>query len=201
MRRQLFLPRNNWVPLGEGWYQVTVLGSGSTNRCGLHSVIEASPPNPFSCLYIPRSDGAYQACMGHNPEYDLEVSAKAVSSKPPQLSGISQFLAPSRTNQSFLVIFAFKNHDDYCALRCDLLAKAWQLLRVHDDQEELLYQASDESLKINAFSAILLQIRGCHVSLDVNGQPIFTKLRVRSASSLSGVMGLLVEVPLPLHSL
>ena len=34
-----FLARADWLSLGEGWFQCTHPASGSSSRCGLHSVI------------------------------------------------------------------------------------------------------------------------------------------------------------------
>jgi hypothetical protein len=188
LRRSLFLHRNDWIALGEGWHQITAVGSGSINRCGLHSIIENISYHPFSCLYIPRSDGAYQACVGANPEYDLELQAKLISNKTSQSVHLH---VPSK--QSHLLIIAFKSSEDYCGLRCDLLSKTWSLIHSYDGEEEILYTAVDESLRLNAFSSILVQVRGGNVSVDVNGQAIFTKVRIRNVSDLSGLMGLLVE--------
>jgi hypothetical protein len=37
-----FLLRSHWISLGDGWHQVTPVGTGSTTRCGLHSVVQSS---------------------------------------------------------------------------------------------------------------------------------------------------------------
>ncbi|RYH07808.1 hypothetical protein EON65_41440 [archaeon] len=73
IRPHCFLSESDWISLGEGWYQITTTGTGSINRCGLHSVLESSNTHPFASLYIPRSEGAYQACIGEG-EFDLQVS-------------------------------------------------------------------------------------------------------------------------------
>ena len=94
------MERSQWVALGEGWYQSSPPHSGSTSRCGLHSVIESVNNQCFSCMYIPRSNASYDAVVGSNPEYDLDLAIKMYSKE----SGES--------NSSYL-IFAMKSPEDY----------------------------------------------------------------------------------------
>lgn len=49
-----YLPRSQWLSLGDGWFQATAPSSGSSSRCGLHSVIESRsiPLFPVICYFI-----------------------------------------------------------------------------------------------------------------------------------------------------
>ena len=77
----LTLPRPEWIPLGDGWFQATPRreSGGSSSRCGLHSVIDGSLGLPLLCIYEPRSAEAIASCI-NAAEFDLEVSAKVIQS-------------------------------------------------------------------------------------------------------------------------
>eukprot|EP01031_Cornospumella_fuschlensis_P024439 gene24439-29541_t len=182
LRPHCFLLETDWISLGEGWYQITTPGSGSINRCGLHSVLESNQVHPFASLYIPRSEGAYQACIGDG-EFDLQLQIKPMSSKTNSVSEMR-------------ILFAFKSLDDHAAIHIDPLNKTYTITYTYQSNTTVLGVATDESLKVNAFSQILLQLRGSCLSLDVNHAPLFTKLRLPSSldpsspsSAVGGYMG------------
>lgn len=174
-----FLDKRRWINLGDGWHQATAQGSGSITRCGLYSVIESNgSAKTFGCLYIPRSDAAYNACMCDKPEYDLILSCRM----------------HTRPNAPFLpvfeVIFAYKDGNNYLRIVCDGLAKTWSIVYYNGGKDYCLAQTNDNNIKLNLFYNLLIQIRGNHLSLDVNGIPIFTKSKMINISDLSGFMGL-----------
>eukprot|EP00602_Paraphysomonas_sp_CaronLab_P006428 CAMPEP_0185030678 /NCGR_PEP_ID=MMETSP1103-20130426/17677_1 /TAXON_ID=36769 /ORGANISM="Paraphysomonas bandaiensis, Strain Caron Lab Isolate" /LENGTH=657 /DNA_ID=CAMNT_0027565891 /DNA_START=53 /DNA_END=2023 /DNA_ORIENTATION=- len=176
----LFLSRADWMSVGEGWYQVTPTGTGSYNRCGLHNMIESSLGQLFMCVYEPRTVLGAGACDSDSPQFDLSVSAKAVKAKN----------TPSQ--QSFEVIFAFKSATDYLSLECDVRAQRWQLSRVMGPDCTVL-SAAEAELRPNFFYPILIQIRGNSVSVDVDGSPVFTSVRLAEGGTLSGMLGLLAK--------
>lgn len=186
----LFLGRKDWISLGDGWFQATPLGTGSSTRFGLHSVIESSLGQLYVCIYEPRTQLATDACISECPQYDLEVSAKTVSAKnSPKL-------------QCFEILFAFKSATDYMFLRCDVDAQQWSLCRnVDEEMTSLAIAGADKDnfgteLKPNLFYSVLIQVRnGNTVSVDVDGVPIFTAVRLpEPGSNCSGLMGLLAKV-------
>lgn len=174
------LDRSRWIKLGEGWYQVTSTDSGSSVRCGLHSVVDGAAGQVYICLYEPRSDGAFLACTGVTPEYDLEVCAKYISLKPAkQIQG------------GYYIIFAYKNPTDYLSIHCQVLNQRWVLSRVRNDEEDVIFESGpDPLMKINMFSTILIQVRGNYVSIDINNQPIVTSISIPQ-TDLRGLVGIL----------
>ncbi|RYH07807.1 hypothetical protein EON65_41435, partial [archaeon] len=72
------------------------------------------------------------------------------------------------------ILFAFKSLDDYAAIHIDPLHKTYTITYTFQSRTSTLGVATDESLKINAFSQLLLQMRGSCLSLDVNHTPLFT---------------------------
>jgi hypothetical protein len=185
-----FLGRHEWITLGDGWFQATPLGTGSSSRFGLHSVVESSLGQLYICIYEPRTQLAAEACNSESPQYDLEVSAKTVLAKnSPKL-------------QCFEIIFAFKSATDYMFLRCDVDAQSWSLCRnVGGEMTSLAIAAVDSEvagaeLKPNLFYSVLIQVRnGNTISVDVDGVPIFTAVRLPDpGSNCSGLMGLLAKV-------
>lgn len=188
---KLFLDRESWISLGEGWHQVTPVGTGSTARAGLHSVVESISALPFACLYIPRSQAAYQASLGVNPEFDLEVHVKLML---PQVkhTGLQK---PKTNSLQFQIVFAFKSSNDYCFVQCDSLNQCWNLVHYNDIQGySLLGQVADGGIKPNVFYIVLIQIRGNSVSIDINGNPLFTGVKMHTTVGLGGLMGLLALV-------
>lgn len=182
-----FLTRAQWIPLGDGWHQATPVGTGSTTRCGLHSVVQSSFGQSYICLYEPRTKEGMAACCSHTPEYDLEVHSK-MQTRPS--TGGMRINSPG----SFEIAFAFKTATDYYSVRCDGLSKSWMILRCFGDSETCIAQSYSDVIKPNIFLSMLLQVRGNSVSLDVNGLPVFTRVRVHDSDSLSGLMGFIAKV-------
>ena len=185
-----FLPRQEWISLGDGWFQTTPVGTGSSNRFGLHSMIESSLGQLYVCIYEPRTQVAAEACSSECPQYDLAVSAKTVSSKN----------SPKR--QCFEVIFAFRSATDYISLRCDVEVQEWSLL-LHSGENALCLAAvsisshtATSELRPNIFYSVLIQVRnGNTISADVDGVPIFTAVRLpEPGATCSGLVGLLAKV-------
>jgi hypothetical protein len=75
----VFLTKSEWLTMGDGWYQCTPVGSGSTTRCGLHSVIDSAFGQFYMCLYQPQTKEAVNSCMSNNPEYNLQLSSKILT--------------------------------------------------------------------------------------------------------------------------
>jgi hypothetical protein len=140
------------------------------------------------CLYEPRSSEGMNACTSCTPEYDLDVSAKI------QSRAVSSGLRVSITSGSFEVVIAFKSANDYFAIKCDALSKSWMIIRCFGEHETVVAQSFDESIKLNVFFKLFIQVRGNSVSLDVNGNPVFTRIKMHDSDSLSGLMGVIAKV-------
>ena len=178
-----YLDKRRWINLGEGWHQITQQGSGAVTRCGLYSVVESSNATKcFACLYIPRSDAAYSACMCDKPEYDLQIQFKI------------HFKQNTTALPQFDLLLAYKNGDNHLILRCDALSKYWALIYQNSGREFLVSQIPDPNIRCNVFYSLLVQIRINCISIDMNGVPIITKVKVPNLSDLSGLMGLRAQV-------
>jgi hypothetical protein len=188
----MFLPRAEWLSLGDGWYQTTPTGTGSTNRYGLHSVIDSSMGQLFICVYEPRTREGVQSVTSDQPEYDLGLSIKSIK-KQEKLSSSSL----SAENQHFDILFGFKSVTDFFSLTGDVSRQQWVLSRTNG-QDITPLSVVDMDLKSNVFYDVLLQIRGGSISVDVNGVPIFTSVRFADTmgGSLGGILGLLTKVNL-----
>ena len=178
-----YLPRSQWISLGEGWFQVSSPGSGSSVRKGLHSLVDGKHGHAYMCMYEPRSEEGFNACTSANPEFDLEVSAKCVVGKTQQVT--SKFIG-------YQIIFGFKSVSDYFSVYCMFPSQKWILAKIDGPNETIIDEVMDNSLKINIFSTLLLQIRGEYISVDINDQPVFTSVRIESEKvSLRGLVGVL----------
>ena len=126
-----------------------------------------------------------------SPEYDLEVCAKLQSKS-------SAATTPTKIMQysynSFIIVFAFKSATDYCSLKCDGAARMWSILRSVGGEDFILAESQDNSIKLNVFYNLLIQIRGNSVSIDVDGSPLFTHVRSSDTDTLSGLLGLNAKV-------
>jgi hypothetical protein len=181
----LFLPRSQWISLGDGWFQTTPIGTGNCNRTGLHSLVESSLGQLFICVYEPRSTVGVSSCLSECPNYDLEISLKTIRAKN----------APAR--QSFEVLLGFKSATEYLtlALDSDQGHGQWTFGHVTGNTTHVIAVVEASDIRPNVFYSVLLQVRDTLVSVDVDGVPIFTSLRIPSpATSLSGLMGLLAKV-------
>jgi hypothetical protein len=177
-----FLPRSQWISLGDGWFQATPTGTGGSSRCGLHSVIESSLGQLYVCLYEPRTQSAVMSCNSETPQYDLSVSAKAIKAKN------------TPNQQSFEILFAFKSATDYLSLCCSVLEGTWGLNKVSGPDSCLIASTHIPELRPNIFYNILIQVRDGAVSADVDGVAVFTSVRVADSIGLGGMMGLLAKV-------
>ena len=205
------LPREAWLPLsGDGWFQATPPQSGTTSKCGLHSIIDGTAGLPFLCIYEPRTAEGIAACAG-NSEFDLEVSAKIMRSQErpkteaaampvrrPSLAldsaAASSFAVSSASKLCFQIVLAFKSCQDFLIVTCDLEHQSWVLSKVKHGEEHVCEQVtSSEGIKRNQFYELLIQVRGNAVSLDVNNTPIFTAVRIADEESLTGLVGVLAR--------
>lgn len=182
----MFLPRSEWLGLGDGWYQTTPTGTGSTNRYGLHSVIDSSMGQLFICVYEPRTSGGVQSCTSEQPEYDLSLSVKSISKL--DKTAVSGTVCG---RQQFDVLFGFKSATDFFSLTGDLTRGQWILSRTRGSSITPL-NVVDMDIKANMFYDILLQVRGGCISVDIDKVPVFTS--VRFADSVSGILGVLAKV-------
>ena len=182
----MFLTRANWLALGDGWYQTTPTGTGSTNRCGLHSVIDSSMGQLFLCVYEPRTTEGIESCSSENPEYDLSVSVKSMN---------KQDKVTKLKRQQFDILFGFKSVTDFFALTGDIANQEWRISRICGS-DIVPVTAMDMTLKANLFYDILLQVRGGSISVDIDNVPIFTSIRFADTTggSLSGILGVLAKV-------
>jgi hypothetical protein len=181
----LFLPRSQWISLGDGWFQTTPIGTGNCNRAGLHSIIESSLGQLFICVYEPRSTVGVSSCLSECPNYDLEISLKTIKANN----------APVR--QSFEVLLGFKSATEYLTLSLDSDQGQgqWTFSHVSGNETHVIAVVEASDIRANIFYSVLLQVRDTLVSVDVDGVPIFTSLRIPSpGASLSGLMGLLAKV-------
>jgi hypothetical protein len=182
-RASSFLEKRRWLNLGEGWHQITTQGSGAITRCGMYSIVENSGASKiYACLYIPRLEAAYNASLCDKPEFDLHVHLK-IHSKP-----------NSTISPQFELILAYKNPEDHLILKCDALSKCWSLIHHNGGRDCCITQIPDANIRNNVFYALLVQIRINCISIDVNGAPIITKLKIPNVAELSGFMGLKAKV-------
>lgn len=181
----MFLPRAEWLGLGDGWYQTTPTGTGSTNRYGLHSVIDSSMGQLFICVYEPRTQEGVQSCTSENPEYDLGLSVKSIKKQERTVAG----------RQQFDILFGFKSVTDFFSLTGDLINHQWILSRTNGPEITPL-NIVDMDIKANLFYDILLQVRGGSISVDIDNVPIFTSVRFADTigGSLGGILGVLAKV-------
>lgn len=179
---ELFLEPKDWIQLGDGWFQATSISSGTSTRCGLHSIIQNSSGQLLVCLYEPRTQEATIACTHINPMYDLEVSLKIMK------NSVHSNSIP--LNWNFQLIFAFKSINDYSLVTCNLLRSTWILSKIKDGNEIFISESSSLPVKANIFYSVLLQIRGNKVSVDVNGIPIFTSIASSNSIAFNGLVGL-----------
>lgn len=185
-----FLPRVDWLPLGEGWYQTTPIGTGSTNKAGLHSVIESSLGQFFMCLYEPRLQQVAQAVTSQNPEYNLEVSVKSLPLVSNSISAVNN----SKNYGNIEIVFGFMSVTSYFSLKCMITTRSWRISRVDSNEELVLREVSDEKIRPNLFSSVLLQIRGATISVDINGVPVFTNIRGTLGENINGLVGFMAKV-------
>lgn len=188
----IFLPRSQWISLGDGWFQTTPIGTGNCNRCGLHSVIESSLGQLFICVYEPRSSLGVTSCLTESPNYDLEISLKTIKAKN------------NPTNQCFEVLIGFKSATEYVTLGLNSDLGQWILGHVTGNETHIISVVDALDIRPNVFYSLLIQVRDTLISVDVEGIPIFTSLRIpspasTSGTSLSGLMGLLAKVLLFLY--
>jgi len=103
--------RRDWLPLGDGWHQVSVSDSGETSKCGLHSVIDNNHGStaPFVCLYEPRLPECYNACRSAEPFYDLSLQAKIIHSNDPLFLGANSAVANREASGQAAAEKAFGN--------------------------------------------------------------------------------------------
>jgi hypothetical protein len=182
----MFLSRSEWLSLGDGWYQTTPTGTGSTNRYGLHSVIDSSMGQLFICVYEPRTQEGVQCCTSDHPEYDLGLSVKSIN---------KQDKSTPTARQQFDILFGFKSVTDFFSLTGDLANHQWMLSRTNG-QEIIPLNVVEMDIKANVFYDILLQVRGGSISVDIDNVPIFTAVRCADTSggSLGGILGVLAKV-------
>jgi len=190
-----FLINSQWIPLGEGWFQVTKEGSGKSGRVGLHSVIEAETNQLYMCIYEPKSTEAYTACTNMSPEFDLEISIKSMvkSTLTNNKTGniLQNIIKNSNHSNIFHVILSFKSSSDYIAIICDINSLKWILTQKKENNEILLAETADPSLRSNIFYTLLVQIRGRSISVDLNNKPLFTNIRIKDINdNLSGLAGI-----------
>ena len=179
----LFLPRREWVSLGDGWYQTTPVGTGSSNRCGLHSVVDSSMGQLFVCVYEPRTQEGVKACHSENPEFDLSVFVKALK-KDSEIN-----------HMKFDILLGFKSVTDFFGLTGDVTDKRWTLSKTEGRNVTVLSEI-EMDIKSNVFYDILIQVRGGSISVDIDSVPIFTSVRFADTTggSLNGNLGVMAKV-------
>lgn len=149
-------------------------------------MIESSSGRYFMCAYEPRTKEAFSSCTSASPEYDLEVSAKIILSRLPN--------SKADQNSSFQILVGVKSPLEYLAVKCDLSTQSWVLVKIRNGEEYVEEQFSDGEIKANTFYTLLIQIRGTSISVDIDGVPVFTSIRLTSGESLSGLLGLMAKV-------
>ena len=122
------------------------------------------------------------ALLDSNSEYDLEVSCRIL--RDPQ---------SSYDRNLYRIILAFKSPNDYLGIHVSLDKSKWTLLRIENGEVFTIAEQNDDKLlKLNIFCDILIQIRGTLVTVDVNGHPIFTSVRV-PMNNVSGYVGMWIK--------
>jgi hypothetical protein len=115
---------------------------------------------------------------GQNPSYEIEVSSKAMT--------LHEKNAPE-----FIIILGFTSAVRHVRIKCSTAERTWSLVVYRDGQEEFITQVYIESIRTNVFYDILIQVRGDLITLDVDGMPIFTNVKLPYPSCLSGFVGVL----------
>lgn len=173
------------ISLGNGWYQITPAETGFTSQFGLHSLITTTNGKSFGCIFEPRTEECFNSCFGSTPSYDLEVYLKSMK---------TDIVSNGLFDGTMQVLLAFKNFNDHVSLICDVVNKVWYLVRISGEHEIIFGEMSDLALKHNTFLHILIQIRGNSVTVDVNGNPIFTHVKLVEGSNFSGYPGIKSKV-------
>ena len=206
------LERDEWVPMNGGWYQISAASSGSFSKLGMHQIVENScySPDgaPYVALYIPRNDEIRDACLERSPYCDLEVGVKIIqSSEPHQGSSLSnsvfhklrsdrdeENVTTSAVVPSMTIIFSMKSPEEYMFLAGEVQSQTWTLGYSCPDGVTILNQLVDKELKGNIFFAVLVQLRGSSLSVDINSVPVFTSVRLPHAlSSFGGYPGVVAR--------
>lgn len=132
--------------------------------------------------------------MSSSPGYNLELFSKIMQRNNSGLHSLDSNAAYKLLPASFSIIFGFKSCNDYFMLLCDLHKKTWKVSKMINQDEIIFCEIIDETIKSNSFFRLLLQIRSNSFSLDVNGNAIFTKIRLAENENFGGLMGLCAMV-------
>ncbi len=170
------LPRSHWASFGDGWMQATPDDSGKRTKYGLHSVVESATRKTYVCCYEPQTEEGYSTLMGEFPQYDVEISAKAMRLR-------------DDASAEFCILIGFQSPSRLLYVRCDAVRRVWYLILRSDGQEDVLRSLMLDSIRPNTFYDLLIQVRGDSISLDVNTVPIFTAIRIPDGRPLTGLVG------------
>ena len=187
----------SWVPLNNGWYQISPDKSGTFTRCGQHTLIENSISGiRYCCVYMPRTKDLISSLSSESSQYDISLSLKyfnSTSSSQPVKGGI------------FEILFGYKSKRDYFSFTIDLGDNSWCLTTTKDDDVLHIVQ-SDEKYPLtvfpNLFYSIIIKIRSGSVSCDFDSRNLFDlSLNTASANGhnldFRGLIGLSALVTSP----
>jgi hypothetical protein len=126
------------------------------------------------------------SCLSECPNYDLGISLKTIKAKN------------SPSLQCFEILIGFKSATEYVTLGLNSDLGQWTLAHVTGNETHVIGMVTASEIRPNIFYSLLIQVRDTLISVDVEGIPIFTSLRIPSpvsmgGASLSGLMGLLAK--------
>ena len=172
----------------------TIPSTGSFRRLGMHSVVENSCYSPSGSPYlvfIPRTQEMYESCTSDLPYYDVELHAKVMRPSEPNSGTASvnsvfgklqkdhdaEAATISKTIPSMQIIFAMKSIEEFMFLVLEVVTQTWTLGYTSASGVTILNQLVDHEIRLNQFYNILIQLRGPHLSVDINNVPVFTSVR------------------------
>lgn len=171
-----------------------------TSHCGLHSIIgesnnslnshqgnfnyifsllESEPGETFLCLYEPRTIQAVSVFNRESPEYDLELSVKLFSDPLGSYS------------QKAHIVFSLESPENFMTLTADVGRKTWSLHWIRGSDISVIAELEDASIRPGVFYAVLIQLRSGTVSVDIDGSPFFTSVKLPDRVSGNSLVGVL----------
>jgi len=146
--------------------------------------VESNPGETFLCVYEPRTVPAVSVFSMDKPEYDLEVSVKLFSDTSSG-SGLQALRAH--------IVFSLESPLNFLALVADAERKAWSVQWIRGTEICTVAELEDTSLRPGIFYSTLIQLRSGTLSVDIDGSPFFTSIKLPERTSGSGLVGVLCK--------
>ena len=95
---------------------------------------------------------------------------------------------------SVTIVFGMRGMDEYIFLAGESQSQTWTLGYCSASGVTILNQLIDKELKTNIFFGVLIQLRGTTLSIDINGNPMFTSVRLPDGlTSFGGYPGVVAR--------